>query len=356
MNWIEGLILIGVMLLLITTGMIVNYKWKTPIIRWGKKYRVFKFIVNILVPFVVPFILSIVFIDPDELNENKWLFVVILVSMAVVIVNFVFQFWYWKQDRDESMLRWENSASKHAYMGLYRIHKDKKAQYSAMSLKNETINTQYDIYDHIRKICLEFANTIGDITGIPAIHISVSFIYRFPHIVGETTNNDDDQEWRWIIGRNSKFNMSLGNFIKQKNSMYHHMIHNNIPFVFYNDKKDAVDQGVFYYSAKDKLHDNSGSIFASKFGFNNNERICCEGLLMITTYGEKLVKANSEYTEADFEQLLLDKIFPCYKNLLQTELGLLYFKEKRSATKSQLLKRGVVKLIISSENNKYRRR
>ena len=77
---------------------------------------------------------------------------------------------------------------------------------------------------------------------------------------------------------------------------------------------------------------------------------------MITTYGEKLVKANSEYTEADFEQLLLDKIFPCYKNLLQTELGLLYFKEKRSATKSQLLKRGVVKLIISSENNKYRRR
>ena len=42
-NWIDVLILIGVLLLLITTGMIVNYKWKTPIIRWWKKYRVFKF-------------------------------------------------------------------------------------------------------------------------------------------------------------------------------------------------------------------------------------------------------------------------------------------------------------------------
>lgn len=49
---------------------------------------------------------------------------------------------------------------------------------------------------------------------------------------------------------------------------------------------------------------------------------------MITTYGEKFVKKNSEYTEAEFEQLLLDKIFPCYKNLLQAELGMLYFRHK----------------------------
>lgn len=49
---------------------------------------------------------------------------------------------------------------------------------------------------------------------------------------------------------------------------------------------------------------------------------------MITTYGEKFVKNNSEYTEFEFEQLLLDKIFPCYKNLLQEELGMLYFKHK----------------------------
>ena len=44
MNWIGIIILIGVLLLLITTGMIVNYKWKTSIIRWWKKYRVFRLI------------------------------------------------------------------------------------------------------------------------------------------------------------------------------------------------------------------------------------------------------------------------------------------------------------------------
>ncbi len=332
MKWFELVTLVGVAVLLITTGLIVNYKWKEHIIRWWKKYRVMKFIVNVFVPFIVPFVLTLILIKQEEYENWNTLFVIILIIWAVVIVNFIFQFKYWKQDRDESLLRWENFASKHAYMGLYRIQKDKKTQYSTSSLeefKSGTLDDKhipYDVFEQIRQICLEFSKVIGDITGIPSVHISVSFIYHY------TSKDIKEQEWKWIVGRNSKFNGELEEFINQKDSMYHHMIHNKIPFIFYNDKKQAVDEGIFYYSAKDRLHNNSGSIFASKFGFNNNKENCCEGLLMITTYGEKFVKKGSEYSESEFEQLLLDKIFPCYKNLLQAELGMLYFRHKNDQT------------------------
>lgn len=328
MKWFELLTLVGISVLVIIVALIIKCEWKYQIIRWWKKYRVLKFVVNIFVPFIIPFILTFILIEPEAFSDRKELFITTLVLWGVVIGNFVLQFKYWKQDRDESLLQWENFASKQAYTGLYRIHKDRKAQYSTASIKgfkNGTLKTKhipYDIFEQIRKICLEFSEVIGDITGIPAVHISVSFIYHY------TSEDIEDKCWKWVIGRNSKFNGQLEAFIGQKDSMYHHMIHNGIPFIFYNDKKQAVDKGVFYYSAKDRLHNNSGSIFASKFAFNNNAENCCEGLLMITTYGEKFVKKNSEYSEAEFEQLLLDKIFPCYKNLLQAELGMLYFRHK----------------------------
>ena len=49
---------------------------------------------------------------------------------------------------------------------------------------------------------------------------------------------------------------------------------------------------------------------------------------MITTYGPKFVESNSEHTPNEFKKLLLDEIFPCYKNLLKIELGMLYFRHK----------------------------
>lgn len=258
---------------MITTGLIVNYKWKAQIIRWWKKYHVMKFVVNIVVPFIVPFVLTFILTDPHFFENRKELLIPVLALWAVVIANFIFQFKYWKQDRDEALLRWENFASKHAYMGLYRIHKDKKTRYSTSSLKEfksgsiEDKSIPYDVFEQVRKICLEFSEVIGDITGIPAVHISVSFIYHY------TSTDIKEQGWKWVIGRNSKFNGKLNEFISQDNSMYHHMIKNNIPFVFYNDKKDAVNKGIFITHQKisymiipdQSLHPNLVSTITKKF-------------------------------------------------------------------------------------------
>ena len=67
--------LIGVVILLITTGLIVNYKWKAQIIRWWKKYRVMKFVVNIIVPFIVPFVLTLILTEPHLFENRKELLI-----------------------------------------------------------------------------------------------------------------------------------------------------------------------------------------------------------------------------------------------------------------------------------------
>jgi len=47
---------------------------------------------------------------------------------------------------------------------------------------------------------------------------------------------------------------------------------------------------------------------------------------MVTTYGENFVKKGSFYTEEEFKKLVVDKIFPVIKNMLKSELGMLYFR------------------------------
>ena len=49
---------------------------------------------------------------------------------------------------------------------------------------------------------------------------------------------------------------------------------------------------------------------------------------MITTYGDKFIRDNSEFEPAEFREIIEHDIFPCYKNLIKIELGKLYFRHK----------------------------
>lgn len=322
-------------ILILTILLISTYKrcWNTLII-WWKRKLVGKFISTVILPMLIPFFVSIV-VKLDERfswweRSDRIIIIVLAISCIIMLINSVIQFFYWRKEQTEAYLRWENRASSYAYNGLYKIHKDKNMQFRMYSHKcpfNGSVDANqipYDIFSQIQNICTELANTISLITMIPTVRLSVSFIYHYTY----ENANDFDRQWRWIIGRNSKFKTNLQQFVATKGSIYYHMVHEKVPFVFYNDKMEARNRGHYYYSSKDRLHSEAGSLFASKFAFNNNNQNCCEAIIMITSYGEKFVKGNMEYTENEYRQLLLDKILPCYKNLLQSELGMLYFRHK----------------------------
>lgn len=320
---------------------LIAQKWGKTISEWWRRKKVWKFIVSIIIPAVVSIIVSIATIVYDimrntlesinDLDPSFYpIIIIVLAAIVLTAINIYIQFIYWKKDIDETNLKLENQASKFAYDNLYSILKGKNAQLSKSSHENfqrgqlTKEDVPYDIFSQIREICLGFRNTICNITGTSVLRASVSFIYRYSY-EGAT---EEDRNWRWVIGENSKLNLSLPEFVSRGDSLYNYIISNNIPFLIYNDKKEAASKGCYYYYPKDRLYNNSGSILASMFSFHNNEGNCCDGIIMIATYGQKFIDKDSIYNETEFRNLILDKIYPCYKNLLQTELGMLYFTHR----------------------------
>lgn len=324
-------ILIIVLVLVVFKTMTLIVKYRRNILLWWKRYAIWKFIVNVFLPFAIPFVITIVVTisGGDNYKPFEPLFLFLCAMCVFAIVNLCFQLRFWIKEHKERKLEWKYQASHHAYYSLYDVIKEKNIQYGIKSIemKNGYIPEKmipYNVFDQIRRICSAFRHAVAHITGIDTVHITVSFIYHYTY--EDTTK--DDYSWRWIMGKDSGFDISLKDFTKRDESMYHYLINNNSAMAFYNDKNDAAEDCKYYFSYKDRLHNNEGSLFASKVSFANNLGTCCEGILMITTYGQKFVESNSEHTPDEFKKLLLDEIFPCYKNLLKIELGMLYFRHK----------------------------
>ena len=326
-------ILACLVVLMISLLMTVVIKHRKAIARWWKKYNVWKFIVNVFLPFTIPFVVTIVLSPWDKMKEDilrDALFWFLIFACIVAFVNLIFQLRFWIKENKDKKLEWKNKAAHRAYYNLYDVIKQKNTEYGITALNNgngkKAIPSEmipYDVFDHIRQICRTFKKAVAEIAGIDTVHITVSFIYHY------TAKDIKDQDWKWVIGKDSGFKHTLTTFTKQDESLFQYLINNNnCSLLFFNDKKDAADQCSYYFSYKDKLHNNEGSVFASKLAFSNNAETCCEGIIFITTYAEKFVRDDSEVTPEEFKKLLVDEIFPCYKNLLKNELAMLYFKHK----------------------------
>lgn len=318
--------------LMISLLMAVIIKHRKAIAHWWKKYSIGKFVVNVILPFLIPFVITLVLtifepeFDVSFTNGILWF----LIAMCVLsLVNLVFQLRFWIKENKDKKLEWKNKAAHRAYYNLYDVIKQKNTEYGITALNNgngkKSIPPEmipYDVFDHIRQICRTFKKAVAEIAGIDTVHITVSFIYCY------TAKGVNDKNWKWVIGKDSGLKHSLTDFTNQDESLFHYLINTNCSLVFFNDKKEAAEHCSYYFSYKDRLHNNDGSVFASKLTFSNNAETCCEGIIFITTYAEKFVRDNSEVTPEEFKKLLVDEIFPCYKNLLKNELAMLYFKHK----------------------------
>ena len=182
----------------------------------------------------------------------------------------------------------------------------------------------YNVFSQIRTICWEFCNTISEITHIEKKDLSAAFVYRYTY-KGAT---DRDKSWRWITGKGSKFNTPLTDFTELPGSSFRYLIHNSISTLFYNDKQDAANKGQYMFSYRDDSHKRIGSFLAAKVAFSGNDDVCCEGIIMVHSYGHKFLDKIPRATEEEFEKLIFDSIFPCYRHMLQTELAMLYFRHE----------------------------
>lgn len=321
-------VLISILIALFVVCLVVKYRVK--IFRFMKKKQVLRFVANVLVPFVIPLAISVLTILHGNSGEPvviKWSTIVLL---CVASVNLVIQFNIWIKEKKESDQRWERMAAGRAFNNMFEVHKNKSSQLRTAyhnGLKHGMLtdaDIPYNIFDQIRKITWEFCNTMSQITDISTKDLEAAFIYRYAY----KDAKKPDRDWRWIVGRGSRFDEALSDFVNDKTSAFHYIINSNIASMFYNDKSEAEKEGHYKYSYKDDEYDRVGSFFAAKVAFSGNDQILCEGIIVINSYGKRFLDSIPGYTEKELSHMILDSIFPCFRYMLTTELAMLYFRHQ----------------------------
>ena len=144
------------LIFLVVLSIFLCVKYKKPIVRVIKKHHIIRFVVNIALPVLIPFVLTILiegkngFMDYSTWQKRSFIAIII-----VVCINTAVQFYFWNKERHEVDLKWENQASKYAYNNLFEIFTDKNNQLRTAyhhGLKNGKIDSDcipYDIFNHI---------------------------------------------------------------------------------------------------------------------------------------------------------------------------------------------------------------
>ncbi len=294
-------------------------------------YDIFKIIVYTIVPFLLPFLFNI---DNSVISIlGKWIIfgVCLLLDIVCLICIFIQEKKLEVKKAEENKKTLENEFIRYAYSNIFDINTIKRNYYIKKSYDleyNLANEFPYDSYDYIAELCKSFTNIISRVTNTQKENISVSFIYRFSY----ETASDFEKEWKWIIGKELTMDISINEYIKSGGSLYNYLIDNKKIALFCNDKQEWSNKELYKMSARDERHDQIGSFFASKvaFGNNNNALPFCEGIIMVSTYGKKFVDENDKGKVDDFRKLIIDSIFPCYQSMLEMELGVLYFKNKKT--------------------------
>ena len=98
-------------------------KHKIKINRYLKKKQVFRFIVNTVIPFVVPLIISVLTLVPGgtkDVNTTDWIVTIALLSVASI--NLIAQYGIWLAEKKEVDIRWENQAARFAFNNLFEVY------------------------------------------------------------------------------------------------------------------------------------------------------------------------------------------------------------------------------------------
>lgn len=345
MKYLPYLKVIIVCLAMIILSLMINIllRHRRGISRWWRKRAIGKLIVNVILPFVIPLIMSVVttlFSSDDNrcscadcqsiFTKHRPILLVTWGLFALALINVVFQIIAWIKEHREEDIRWENAATRYAYNNMFRIFMDKNTRLRGAyhhGLKQGMLtdaDIPYNVFSQIRTICWELCDTIGQITQIEKKDLSAAFIYHYCYD-GAT---ESDRQWRWITGKGSKFSITLQDYVELPNSTFRYMIHNSVSTLFYNDKKEAEANNQYMFSYRDNSHNRIGSFVAVKVAFSGNDQKLCEGIVMIHSYGYQFLDNMPRQTEEDLKTLILDRIIPVYRHLFQTELAMLYFRHE----------------------------
>ena len=301
------------------------------------KNYIWEFVVMTLIPIFITLFQTVI---PDRIVSEtlRW-----IITLVFAIIDCVLIIWlYGKNLRKREVLLAVKTKGT-AYSNAYQLCERKRNEIAKRTYPKENGEAEefhilkeqipYNVHDYIAEICINFRDTIAQITSINQEYMSVTFIYHYDY-KGATA---DDKAWRWVVGKESSTRTPLNQFVEREGSLYNYLINGKegkINSIFSNDKKRLAYEGHYYMSARDDDHNKIGSVFAVKVPFGNNAENFVEGVLLVSSYGKQFVEKDSEYTENGLKNLIFEELYPYYQRLLETELGVLYLRHEKKTEKT----------------------
>lgn len=296
----------------------------------AKKY-IWEFVVMTLVPIFITLFQTMI---PNRIISET---IRLIITLVFAIIDFVMIVWMFRRDLKKREVLLAVKTKGTAYSNAYQLCERKRNEIAKKTYPrddNEEViyipkeHIPYNVHDYIAEICINFRDTISQITSINQEHMSVTFIYHYDY-KGATA---EERDWKWVVGKEYSTRTPLNYFVERDGSLYNYLINGKegkINSVFSNDKKQLAYEGHYYMSARDDDHNKIGSVFAVKVPFGNNAENFVEGILLVSSYGKQFVEKDSEYTENGLKNLIFEELYPYYQRLLETELGILYLRHEK---------------------------
>lgn len=227
-----------------------------------------------------------------------------------------------------------------AYTKAWQIARAKRNQVlSRLALEDRDFieaRLPYDWEAHLSEICFFLKELLADITGIESQKISVCYAFQDLSQYSVTK-----ERWSWIFDEKPEHGPEETSWLQEaayrRGTMFCQTLHGSAPYKFVMDRS-RTDQKIEYYpDQRDLKDDNAGSAVYTKVNLEENGKKYMAGILMITTYGKNFLEADRECQEfgKTFEQVLEYSVLPYFRQLIQTELGLLCVENRK-----QFMERG----------------
>jgi len=182
--------------------------------------------------------------------------------------------------------------------------------------------------ERIKDVATAITSVVNNICGISKNNIGVSIAV------------EEDGKWRWEINRNSEYDLTLGELLKNPNTSFRQIIDKKAVCVFYPDKRVGVREGKYVEGKIDKDHNGEGSVYCKNISISDNGENRIRAVLSVTTYENQICDQDDEDSKEKFEK----KIMPIFETRLKTELSL-YFILKAVDVRSKQVKQKPAKQV-----------
>lgn len=169
--------------------------------------------------------------------------------------------------------------------------------------------------------------TISDFCKINADEITPGIIYTI-----------DNKKWMRISITNPHLAIEIDELLKNPNTAsYDIIVTKKKEYVYYDDKKIALDNGNYLPDKNDFAHSNVGSILC--YGINidsiqTEKKSYLRALLCVNTYGKKFSHSYS-MNEKYVRYFIINEIMPMFIREIKQELAQLYLCYENSLNKAQ---------------------